>query len=70
MVYYVERYEHPIIVIRGAKTGLAHEYKVAEDGALYHDGPQFDLCDAREAATAYLAYYRNASADLAAKLRG
>jgi hypothetical protein len=70
MIYNVERYEHPIIVVRSAKTGLAHEYTVSEDGALYHDGSQFDLCDARDAATAYLTYFKNADANLAAKLLG
>jgi hypothetical protein len=62
MLYYVERYEHPVIVVRSAKTGLAHEYTVVENGAPHHDGSQHDLCDARDAATAYLAYYKNVAA--------
>lgn len=38
---------------------FAHEFTLAEDGALYHDAAQFDLCDARDAAGAYLAYGAN-----------
>ena len=59
MNYYVERYEHPTIVVRSAKTGLAHQFTITEDGALYHDGAKFDLCDAKGAAVAYLAYAAN-----------
>jgi hypothetical protein len=64
MNYYVEQYEHPRIVVRSAKTGLAHEFTVVEGGALYHDGAQLDLCDARGTAIAYLAHYRCISQDL------
>lgn len=65
MIYYVERCEPSIVVVRNAKTGLAYKYTVADDGTLYHDGPQYDLCDARDAATAYLAFYRNANPEFA-----
>jgi hypothetical protein len=59
MVYYVERYQHPKIVVRSAKSGVAHEYTVLDNSALRHDSPHFDLCDARDAATAYLTYYKS-----------
>lgn len=64
MNYYVELYNHPNIVVRSTKTGLAHEFVVAEDGVLHHDGTQFDFFDARNAAIAYLAHRRCISQDL------
>jgi hypothetical protein len=64
MKYYVELYKHPSIVVRNAKTGLAHEFIVAEDGVLHDDGAGFDLFNARGAAIAYLAHHRCVSQDL------
>lgn len=64
MNYYVELYKHPSIVVRSAKTGIAHEFIVAEDGVLCHDGTQFDFFDARNAAIAYLAHHRCIRQDL------
>ena len=57
MNYYVERYEHPTILVRSASTGLAHEFTVGEDGAIFHDEAWFDLGDAKHTAIAYLAHY-------------
>jgi hypothetical protein len=64
MNYYVELYKHPSIVVRSAKTGLAHEFIIAKDGVLYHDKAQIDFFDARNAAIAYLAHRRCISQDL------
>jgi hypothetical protein len=61
MNYYVERYEHPMIVVRSTKTGTVHEFIVRDDGTLFHDQTRFDLGDAKRTAITYLTHYRDAA---------
>ena len=61
MIFVVERYEHPAIVVRNTETGGTHEFMVDDNGALVHDGTRFYLGEARRAAIAYLARYKSAA---------
>ena len=53
----VERYDHPMIVVRDLRTGARHEFKVGYDGVLVRDAAWFDPSEARRTAIAFLDRY-------------
>jgi len=57
----VERYDHPMIVVRDLRTGESHQFKIGYDGALVRDAGWFDPSEARRAAIAFLDRYRSAA---------
>ena len=57
----VERYDHPMIVVRDLRTGARHEFKVGYDGVLLRDAAWFDPSEARRTAIAFLDRYRSAA---------
>jgi hypothetical protein len=66
-MFEVTKYEPPQIFVTSRRTGETYKFQVANNGAVAHEGARSDQGDARRTAIAYLAWFSEARARIAAR---